>query len=245
VTIEPGREELPLPEFTVPMLETAAATVELSPIDSSATDGYVDYRGDLVEDLVFGDFSHSALVRIAQEVALQHHLLAIGFRLAVLRRTDDAQTREITGKQLIGIAGMTSERLRNALSLGDSASDLATVLRAHPILGPSQYTGVVVEEQGDGVRIRIPHGAPAIADGGWMDLLTPTFTGPLDAMVAGVDPRWAVGSASLTDGDLVVDVVRGEPRKEAGEVAIVRFSGGSTFEFAERGRSIPITPVGR
>ncbi len=243
VTIEPDREELPLPEFTVPMLETAAATVELSPIDATATDGNVDYRGYLVEDLVFGDFSRSALVRIAQEVALQHHLLAIGFRLSVLRRTDDAQTREITGKQLIGIAGMTSERLRDALSLGDSASDLATVLRAHPIIGPSQYTGVVIEEHGEDVRIRIPHDAPAIADEGWMDLLTPTFTEPLDAMVAGVDSRWRVDSASVMGSELVVDVVRGEPRKEAGEVAIVRFSGGSTFEFTNRGRSIPITPV--
>ncbi|GAB10491.1 hypothetical protein GOARA_057_00150 [Gordonia araii NBRC 100433] len=244
VTIEPDREELPLPEFTVPMLETAAATVELSPIDQSATDGHVDYRGDLVEDLVFGDFAHTALVRLAEEVALQHHLLAIGFRLSVLRRAGDEQAREITGKQLIGIAGMTSERLRDALSLGDSASDLVTVLRAHPILGPRQYTGVVVEEAGDGVRIRIPQDSPAIGDGGWMDLLGPECTAPLDAMVRCVDARWGVVSVSLDERELVVDIARGEPGKEPGEVAIVRFSTGSTFEFTNRGRAIPITPVG-
>ena len=46
----------------------------------------------------------------------------------------------------------TSERLRDALRLGDSAADLATVLRAHPILGPAQYTGVVVDETDGGVR---------------------------------------------------------------------------------------------
>ncbi|GED99326.1 hypothetical protein [Gordonia crocea] len=248
VTIEPDREELPLPEFTIPVLETAAATVELSPIDPTATDGKVDYRGDLVEDLVFGEFSRGALLRIAEEVALQHHLLAIGFRLSVLRRAGDETAREITGKQLIGISGMTSERLRDALSMGDSASDLATVLRAHPILGPRQYTGVVVEEvDGAGVRIRIPQDSPAIGDEGWMDLLRPDFTEPIDAMVRGVDSRWGVGSASLVGDELVVDVVRGEARKEAGEVAIVRFSSGSTFQFADRGRSmpiIPITPVG-
>ncbi|MFT4201021.1 hypothetical protein [Gordonia sp. (in: high G+C Gram-positive bacteria)] len=243
VTIEPDREELPLPEFTIPVLETAAATVALSEIDHSATDGQVDYRGDLVEDLVFGDFAHTALVRMAEEVALQHHLLAIGFRLSVLRKAGDEQAREITGKQLIGIAGMTSERLRDALGVGDSAADLVTVLNAHPILGPRQYTGVVVAAHGDGVRISIPQDSPAIGDEGWMDLLTPEFTAPLDAMVNGVDSRWTVDSASVVDGELVVDVVKGESRKEPGEVAIVRFSSGSTFEFADRGKakSIPIT----
>ncbi|HNP57199.1 MAG TPA: hypothetical protein PK331_04495 [Gordonia sp. (in: high G+C Gram-positive bacteria)] len=254
VTIEPDRDELPLPEFTKPVLETAAATVALSPIDQTATDGHVDYRGDLVEDLVFSDFSHTALVRMAEEVALQHHLLAIGFRLSVLRRdvsdrdghgaaSRDEQARRITGLQLIGISGMASERLRDALRLGDSAADLATVLRAHPILGPQQYTGVVVEETDAGVRIRIPQDSPAFGDGGWMDLLTPEFTDPLAAMVAGVDSRWTVDSASYADGDLVVDVVRGEPHREADEVAIVRFSSGSNFEFTNRGRAIPIIPI--
>lgn len=245
VTIEPDRDELPLPEVTLPVLETAAADVVLSPIDGAASDGLVDYRGPLVEDLVFGDFAHTALVRIAEEVALQHHLLAIGFRLSVTRRAGADVAREITGKQLIGIAGMTSERLRDALRLGDSAADLVTVLRAHPILGPRQYTGVVVEESGsgDGVRIRVPQDSPAQRDGGWMDLLTPEFTAPLDAMVCGVDSRWAVAGARLSDGELVVDVVRGEPHKEAGEVAIVRFSSGSTFSFADRGRAVPLVPI--
>ncbi|MFT3900903.1 MAG: hypothetical protein QM728_11765 [Gordonia sp. (in: high G+C Gram-positive bacteria)] len=240
VTIEPDREELPLPEFTIPVLETAAATIELTPIDHAATDGHVDYRGDLVEDLVFGDFSHSALVRMAEEVALQHHLLAIGFRLSVLRKAGDEQAREITEKQLIGIAGMASERLRDALGVGDSPADLVTVLNAHPIIGPRQYTGVVAEVNGEGVRIRVPQDAPAIGDEGWMDLLTPDFTAALDAMVHGVDDRWTVDSAAVVDGELVVDVVKGEPRKEAGEVAIVRFSSGSTFEFADRGKAKPI-----
>ncbi len=248
VTIEPDREELPLPEFTIPVLETAAATVALTPIDPSAIDGRVDYRGDLVADLVFGDFAHTALVRLAEEVALQHHLLAIGFRLAVLRRAGDETAREITGKQLIGIAGMTSERLRDALALGPAAAEpagLVAVLAVHPILGPRQYTGVSVAQTPHGAQIRIAQDCPAIADGaGWIDLLTPGFTAPLDAMVAGVDPRWTVGSAELVDGELVVDIVHGEARKEVGEVAIVRFSSGSTFEFADRGRAIPITPIG-
>ena len=62
-------------------------------------------------------------------------------------------------------------------------------------------------------------------------------------MVAGVDSRWTVDSASYADGDLVVDVVRGEPHREADEVAIVRFSSGSNFEFTNRGRAIPIIPI--
>ena len=53
---------------------TRAARTELDPIDTD-DEGQADYSGALVSDLDFAVFSHSALVRIADEVCLQMHLL--------------------------------------------------------------------------------------------------------------------------------------------------------------------------
>ena len=61
-----------------------AAGLELAPIDT-AGDGVSDYAGPLLSDVDFGAFSHSALVRIAEEVCLQMHLLSLGFARAVGR----------------------------------------------------------------------------------------------------------------------------------------------------------------
>src|SRR6202171_1214715 len=62
--------------------QTHAAAVELDPIDGSQQ-GLADYSGPLLSDVDFGAFSHSALVRIADEVCLQMHLLHLSFAIAV------------------------------------------------------------------------------------------------------------------------------------------------------------------
>ena len=58
--------------------QTRAASTELDPIDPD-DEGQADYSGALVSDVDFGAFSHSALVRIADEVCLQMHLLNLSF----------------------------------------------------------------------------------------------------------------------------------------------------------------------
>lgn len=244
VTIEPDRDELPLPKVTEPTLQTKAATIELSAIDPAAGDGRSDYRGPLVEDLVFGEFSTSALVRIAEETALQHHLLAFGFLMSVLRRTDPDSADDILEKQLVGIAGITAERL--AASLFDGRSDaaaLADVLNVHPVFGPVQYTGVVAEAVGDEVHVRIPRRSPAVDDGAWLRLLSQGRVEALQAAVRAVDETWVVGDSTVDGDHLVVSVARGAAQRESGEVAIVRFSAGASFAFADRGpsKSLPLT----
>ena len=74
--------------------QTRAATLELDPIDPSQ-EGMADYSGALLSDIDFGAFSHSALVRIADEVCLQMHLLNLSFGIAVRARagTDAEQAR--------------------------------------------------------------------------------------------------------------------------------------------------------
>lgn len=246
VTIEDDRDELPLPDDAQEMFGTRAGQLELTPIDASATDGLVDYRGPLLADLQFREWSHTALVRLAEEVALQHQLLSLGFLWSVRRKAaDEAQAQQIYRKQLTGIAGLSADRLRRALDLDTDASALATVLNLHPVLGPRAYTGVSAEVRGENVVVRVPAHSDAVVDGGWMTLLSAEHVEPLQAIATAVDAHWAISSADPSEGGLEFLISRGESvHEESGEVAIARFSSGATFEFTDRGRSIPITPVG-
>lgn len=245
VTIEPDRDELPLPSVTEPMLVSEAASVELSPIDLAATDGFVDYRGALMEDLNFSEWSTSALRRVLEEVILQHQLLALGFLDAVSRRADDVDTDDIFDKQLIGIAGIASERVRAAVRADRSdAQALADVLNLNPVFGPRQYTGFYADAVDDEhVEVHIVRDSKAQTDGGWLRLLVDGRLGALQAAATAVDPTWVVGERIDAPLERVIRIGRGEPQSEAGEVAIVRFSDGASFEFADRGpsRALPLT----
>ena len=86
---------------------------------SIGCEGKSDYSGALVSDLDFGAFSHSALVRIADEVCLQMHLLNLSFVIAVSKRagTNTELAEKICTRQLIGIAGIAAERIHRALDL--------------------------------------------------------------------------------------------------------------------------------
>ncbi len=245
VSIEPDREELPLPDDAVEMFGTRAGSVALSAIDTAATDGFVDYRGPLAADLQFREWSRSALIRIAEEVALQQQLLSLGF-LWSLRRVAESedQVTEIFRKQLVGVAGLTAQRLRTALRLGADLDGLAAVIGVHPAFGPMQYAGVRAAVRDDALVVHIPDDSDAVVDGGWITLLAPDHVEPVQAIATAVDPYLQVSDARRVVGGLEVTVTRGAvPHKESGEVAIARFSSGASFEFGDRGRSIPITPV--
>lgn len=245
VTIEPDRDELPLPADAQVMFGTRAAGIELSAIDSDAPDGRVDYRGPLSQDLQFREWSHSALVRIAEEVALQHQLLALGFRASVDRYAQQSgQTAAIVGKQLTGIAGLAADRVRRALHLGNDAAALAKTFAMHPVFGPHQYTRIGAESDADGMTVTIPTDSGAVADGGWAALLASGHVRPIQAAATAVDPHWCVVSTRpATDGQQIRIEWSDQPADEYSEVSIARISSGATFSFADRGPSIPITPV--
>ncbi|MFC7494125.1 MULTISPECIES: hypothetical protein [unclassified Nocardioides] len=226
----------PLPPYFV-IEKTRAATVELDPIDTTDV-GASDYAGPLVSDVDFAAFSHSSLVRIADEVCLQMHLLNLSFVHAVRQRSSgDDQAIEIATKQLVGVAGIAAERIRRALELPATAEGALRVLELHPLLNPAAYVDASLA--GDRVTVRP---SAAHEDGAWIDLCGPGRTGALQAIVRAVDPHLDVevdGDAAAWTGTVVR---RDEPAPEAGEVAVTRFSTGSSFEFEPR-RSIPITPV--
>jgi hypothetical protein len=212
-----------------------AALTELAAIDP-ADPGESDYSGALLSDFDFAAFSHSALVRMADEVCLQMHLLNLGFLRAVDRRTEADQYAEIATKQLVGIAGIAAERIRRALDLPADEKGALRVLELHPLLNPMAYVPATI----DGSVAVTP--GPAHEDGAWISLVGPGRATPLQAAVRGVDPHLDV-EVTGTDDEWTARVVRrDEAAAEAGEVAVTRFSSGVAFEFGPR-RSIPITPV--
>ena len=219
---------------------TEAATWELAPIDPD-DDGHADYCGPLLSDIDFGAFSHSALVRIADEVCLQMHMLNLSFGIAVRARAgDNAELATSIGtKQLTGIAGVAAERIRRALKLPADLNGLAEVLRVHPLLNPAGY---VVAEIGDG-RLHV-RPSPAHNDRAWISLCSPECSPasaePLQAIATAVDPRLAVRICGTgTDWTAEFDETD-TPAKESSEVAVTKFSLGATFEFQPR-HSLPLT----
>ncbi len=215
-----------------------AATFELDPIDL-ADDGLADYSGPLVSDLDFTAFSHSALVRIADEVCLQMHLLNLGFLIALRARTgaDETQFRTIATKQLVGIAGVAARRLHRALGSPDGVAGALRVLGLHPLLNPMGYAGATVDSSGLSVG-----SSPASQDGAWVSFCGPSEARPLQAIVQAVDPYLDVEVSGSPDEWTAVVVRRETPAAELEEVAVTGFSTGVTFEFEPR-LSLPITPV--
>ena len=214
-----------------------AATWGLDAIDGS-DEGQADYSGPLLSDFDFGAFSHSALVRMADEVCLQMHLLYLSFAVAVrARAADDAEAAAVGTRGLIGLAGLGAERIHRALGLPGGVAGVLRVFDLHPLLNPAGY--VVAETESNRL---IVHRSPAHDDGSWISLCSPESVQPLQAIATAVDPHIEVRvsgtgtdwTAEFTETDTVAD--------ELPEVSVAKVSGGSTFQFEPR-RSLPLTVV--
>jgi hypothetical protein len=230
----PGVE--PIPALAVNQRSHAAA-LDLDPIDP-AEEGRADYAGDLLDDVDFNGFSHAALVRIADEVCLQMHLLNLSFLLAVRARADDEDVaHRVAVRQLTGHAGVTAERLHRALALPSTPEGAARLLELHPVMNPMPYVGFRRSAATVSVSRSLAHD-----DGAWVSLCGPASLAPLRAIVRAVDPHLDV-EVSGTDTDWTATVVlTGTAAPEAGEVSVTKFSRGATFAFEPR-RSLPIFAV--
>jgi len=225
VTIDESYPEVEDHPVLETMRRTRAAQTELDPIDES-DEGRSDYSGPLLSDLDFGAFSHSALVRIADEVCLQMHLLNLSYAVAVSKRagTNTALAREICTKQLIGIAGVAAERIHRALRLPGGIEGAVETLRLHPMFNPSAYTHADFGPDTVSVQRSAAH-----EDGAWISLVTPAETRPLQAAVRAVDSRLDVEVAGGAEDWTARVVDTGTEAEEFSEVAVVKISGGASF----------------
>jgi hypothetical protein len=192
----------------------------------------------LLSDFDFAAFSHSALVRMADEVCLEMHLLYLSFALAVrARASDDAQAISVSTRGLTGVAGLAAERIRRALKLPGGIEGALRVFALHPLLNPAGY--VVAETAHERLIVRR---SPAHDDRAWISLCTPESVQPLQAIATAVDPHIQVRITG-TDSDWTAELAQTEtPASELPEVSIAKVSRGSTFEFEPR-RSLPLTVV--
>jgi hypothetical protein len=225
-----------IPAFDI-VRQTRAATWELGPIDRS-DEGQADYSGPLLSDFDFAAFSHSALVRMADEVCLQMHLLYLSFAIAVrARAADEAQAVSVCTRGLIGIAGVAAERIHHALGLPGGIEGVLRGLELHPLLNPLGYVAAEIESN----RLLV-HRSPAHDDGSWISLCSPDSVQPLQAIATAVDPRIEV-RVSGTDTDWTAELTETDAAAaELPEVEVVKFSGGASFQFEPR-RSLPLTVV--
>jgi len=211
---------------------------ELDPIDPNDA-GMGDYSGALLTDLDFSAFSHSALVRIADEICLQMHLLVLSFNLAVHARAKDDEVLEqsIRTKQLTGIAGVAAERIHKALKLPDGSLGALRVLQLHPLLNPAAY--VFADIESDFVNVRR---SPAHEDGSWISLVTPVSDLPLQAVVQAIHPRLRA-EVSGTESEWSARVIETDTAaRELPEVSVCKLSGGASWTFEDR-TSLPLTVV--
>lgn len=236
-TIDPSIDPLPEPEPARQLAATRLLQVPVPTIDSEG-DGWSDYATPMDPDLRTEWFSRSALVGLAHEVAVQSHLLAISFLFAIERRYGRDRAAEIGRRQLTGIAGLTSERLRNALGLDHSLAAVAQVLELHPLLSPRDYVAasVSLDPPGDDPRVSIsPCAALEEEHLNWIQLLVDGHDEALDALVQGVELHHSAERVA-PDGDEVAAwrIVRSdEPRAESDLVRLTRFSTGADFRFSE------------
>jgi hypothetical protein len=230
----PAAESIPAVDI---VQQTRAATWELGAIDRS-DEGLADYSGPLVSDLDFGAFSHSALVRMADEVCLQMHLLYLSFAVAVRARagSDTALATSVGTRQLIGLAGLGAERIHRALSLPGGIDGVLRVFELHPLFNPLGYVNAETSGQ-----LRV-HRSPAHDDAAWISLCSPESTQPLQAIATAVERQIEV-RVNGNSTDWAVELAETDTATtELPEVSIAKVSGGSTFQFQPR-RSLPLTVV--
>jgi hypothetical protein len=236
VTIDESHPPAVASADCVALQGSVLAGLELDAVDP-ADEGVADYAGPLLADLDFVVFSHSALVRLADEVAVQMQLLNLSFVRALRRRGDDDRVRAIASKQLVGIAGVAARRIHRLLRLGTTPADAARVLALHPVLNPAAYVDLVAEEAGVIVRP-----SPAHREDGWLSLIGPDAPRALQAVVRAVDPRLDVEVAGSAESWTARVLRRAEPAPELDEVAVAALSTGAEFRFEPR-RALPLTVV--
>ena len=144
VTIDPDEPPVAEPEMAELMATTRAAAVPLAEIFDDGTDGLESYAGPFVTDIDFTAFSTSALLALADEVALQGQLLSLAGLLSIAGRHGDEAAEDIGRHQLTGVAGVAAARIRERLGLGSTLSDAANVLMRHPAFLPRSYVSLDV-----------------------------------------------------------------------------------------------------
>jgi len=248
VRIEPGESPIKEIALTQVVRQSRLARLEIPESARSAdAGGRADYSGAFDPDLLLEEFSHAALVRIAQEFCLQGHLLVRSFMTAIAERWGDAVAREIATQQFIGSAGLAAERVAAAMQIRGKespATDLeaiAKLFQLHPAFHPRAYVDFHVERDEHDVRCWIGECEAFAEDDAhsWFALLA-EGSGPhpaLDAIVRAVNLRARCRPTRIPDAHVAWSVEidpHAEPAPEPAAVSLAKLSKGATFRYVPR-----------
>ena len=212
------------------------------PKKDSEKGGWADYSGKFDPGFQLEDLSHSALVVVCQEFAVQSHVLARAFMLCASQRKGDAAATELGTSQWTGIAALTAERVSKLLGIeGDTIEDVAKIFQVHPCFYPRTYLDLRVEITGpQSARITIGD-CDALNERdaySWFASLDETAHPALDAIAGAINPRARCHPVSSPRGarlawEVVIDP-SSTPQLPPQELSLAKISRGATFEFEQR-----------
>ena len=206
--------------------------------------GWADYSGPFDPGFQLEDLSHRALVVVAQEAAVQSHLLARAFLLCAEQSKGPDVARTLGVGQWTGIAALTAERLRAPLGISgddDDIESVAKIFQMHPCFHPRSYVDFRVEVTGSQTA-RISIGDCAALEEGdhhsWFAGLSEDVHPALDAIAGAVNPharchRVSDPGAARFAWDIVIDRAA-DPQHVPQELRLAKISRGAAFQFEQR-----------
>jgi len=226
VFIDPDAAPLEAPAITGRVADSVLAQLDVQRPEGLAPGGMDDYSGPLLEQLDLERLSHTALVVVVKELAIQHHLLINTLLLVIAERYGDAAARAVAEFQLTGSGRVVSERLRRSHAAGLAGAEaLRAVLALHPALQPPEYIDLQLEAREDGVILELGDCAAARENmpHSWFSLLAGGADTALESLVRGIDPaarvtrsgpgamRWEITTGAQIEEEepLAVQVARG------------------------------------
>jgi hypothetical protein len=198
VFIDESAQPLAEPEITKIIATTRLAQLDLDDYAAagrpeSGAGGAANYSGTLQQQLSFEMFSQDALLRIADELAIQYHLLINSLHWVMTERFGAEAALAVSEFQMTGGAWVVSERLRALLPPDIKGIDIVhEILKIHPALNPKAYFDVRLTRVDDSC-LRFELG-DAVAEQeemplGWYQLLLRGITAGLESLVRGADGR--------------------------------------------------------
>lgn len=222
--------------------DSLAARVEIPrPTTDAEPGGRADVSGTFDPGFQLEDLSHSALVLVLREVALQSHLLARAFHLSAEQRWGAEAAGKLAAEQWEGICALTALRLQRGLRIeGDELDAIAKLFQLHPTFRPRSYVDFRVVRTEDAVRLEFGP-SPAFAEEdelSWFSGLAAEPHPALDAIARTVNPRASCQPVAPDVGGHLAFEVRIDPAADAAQpprsLALGQISKGASFIFERR-----------
>jgi hypothetical protein len=228
ITIDPANEPVGPARLTQEVSELPLARVPHVRVDEAEPDGRTDYRGAFDPEFRLAALSTGTLRAVAEEFAVQAHLLAASGELALALRFGPEDARQMMASGWVGVSWTTSRRLAGALDLDASsgAAGIATVLDHQPLLPPGFRRDIRVE--GNAAVLRLSTGIDGLLHPGHPGipgLLARGERRGLEAMVQAIDARARLADLSVEEASVTAEFVldpRAEPATEPGEAALMQ-----------------------